>query len=796
MAEEIKPIIKVDTGESQRTVKALKKDISDLKDQILNLTKGTKEYDDAVDKLQQSQRELNEVQALTKRTATALEGSYDALTHQMSLLKKEWRATADEARRADLGAQIDEINGKLKEMDASVGNFQRNVGNYVSHWEGMPEVTKDFGAAMKEMNERIEPTKQQFESVGKIASGLASGFAAVQGAAALLGLENENLERTLVKVQAAMAIAQGIGGLGGLVEGLGKAKVAFQGVINSIKATTAAMSATGWLAVIVAVSAAIVGLVSWIKKTKDSSEDLTKQLEKQNAKFDKMGSNVASSAGKFELFRQEYSKLGTEAEKKQWIDENAQAFSSLGLAINDVNSANKTFLEDSDKIITALQLQAEAAALSSIYQEEYGKAYAEQRKIEQKALAYKKGYSPTAAERKEAGLVNETDFNSTYHSGIIDEAPWWQKGILADAASQGAQGIHSYTEYHSDVNEAGAAKLQEMAKAQKEAVWAEANAVMADYLAKQREATAAARAAGLKSTTTTTTPPPPPPPLPVFDDNIEIADEPIVVEDSSTKIQKEGEYFKRVATAYAAVEKTYSDIARKNREDIADYEVTIEERKLAHLKELHQQSIEAGDYSSQLLIAQEIADQEIAIEEAKYAQMYRLREEYATKTANAIAAASQITQGILEITQAAYEKDEEITKKEAKRIKGLQIAIATMNMLQGITTALAGCFTTKTGPWDIALATAQAVSIAAAGTANIMKIRNTDLTGSVSSGAMGAVTPNSNVFGTDIPFSYTRNVTGQSEVDSLNEPVKVYVTESDITDAVNKSKVRVEEASF
>ena len=101
MAETIKPIIKVEAGDSQKTIKQLKEDIKNLRDNILNLTKGTDEYNDAVEQLQANQRQLDEVMSLTKKTATALDGSYDALTHKMAQLKKEWRATADEARRAD-----------------------------------------------------------------------------------------------------------------------------------------------------------------------------------------------------------------------------------------------------------------------------------------------------------------------------------------------------------------------------------------------------------------------------------------------------------------------------------------------------------------------------------------------------------------------------------------------------------------------------------------------------------------------------------------------------------------------
>ena len=48
----------------------------------------------------------------------------------MSELKKAFKETNDEAEREALAKQIVKINGQLKNMDASIGNFQRNVGNY------------------------------------------------------------------------------------------------------------------------------------------------------------------------------------------------------------------------------------------------------------------------------------------------------------------------------------------------------------------------------------------------------------------------------------------------------------------------------------------------------------------------------------------------------------------------------------------------------------------------------------------------------------------------------------------
>lgn len=295
-------VLTVDTGNAKQTVKGLKDEIATLKDTILNLDEGTEEYSEAVAKLQSDQRKLNEVMALTKKEAVALDGSYDALVHQMSLLKKEWRATNDEAKRQELGNQIGEINGKLKDLDASLGNFQRNVGNYQSALEGLEDTTMSFGQKMSQMNESMEPTKQKFESVGKIASGVASGFAAVQGAAALLNIESEDLEKTLVKVNAAMAMAQGVGGIGDLIEGAGKAKVAFAGMGKEIKAITATMGKAGWIGLILTAITLVATLTARLIKKNRELKDGTKALRDYKEAGDKVAATHADQISALKLY--------------------------------------------------------------------------------------------------------------------------------------------------------------------------------------------------------------------------------------------------------------------------------------------------------------------------------------------------------------------------------------------------------------------------------------------------------------------------------------------------------------
>lgn len=116
-------------------LKEYKQYVDNLKGSLLNLDKTSEEYKQKSIELTEAQEHLNEVMAIGKNNGEFLEGSYNYLSKQMSDLKKEWKATGDAAERARLGEQINSINNQLKDMDASVGVFSRNVGNYSAAYE-------------------------------------------------------------------------------------------------------------------------------------------------------------------------------------------------------------------------------------------------------------------------------------------------------------------------------------------------------------------------------------------------------------------------------------------------------------------------------------------------------------------------------------------------------------------------------------------------------------------------------------------------------------------------------------
>jgi hypothetical protein len=84
---------------------------------------------------------------------------------------------------------------------------------------------------MEDFNDRVSAVNpDKFAQVQTIVQGVARGFQAAQGAMALFGSESEDLQKTMVKLQGAMALADGL-------EGLGKIQQQFTAIAKNIKGT-------------------------------------------------------------------------------------------------------------------------------------------------------------------------------------------------------------------------------------------------------------------------------------------------------------------------------------------------------------------------------------------------------------------------------------------------------------------------------------------------------------------------------------------------------------------------------
>lgn len=164
-------VLQVKTIDAVESVNDLKNNIKLLKEQLGDTKIGTQEYNDTLNELKTNQNALKDAMYATSasldsviQSATGASKSYNSLVHRMAALKEEWRATNEEARRNELAEQIAAINTELKEMDATIGNFQRNVGNYESGLTGFVAKFQNLGETLGQM----PPT------LGAVGSGIAN----------------------------------------------------------------------------------------------------------------------------------------------------------------------------------------------------------------------------------------------------------------------------------------------------------------------------------------------------------------------------------------------------------------------------------------------------------------------------------------------------------------------------------------------------------------------------------------------------------------------------------------------
>lgn len=146
-------IIKVGTDEAVKSIADLRENIQAYKKTLQELEIGSEDYNNTLRALQINQAALKDAMHATtgdaeqqaasmqdiSKAAYGAGESYNALVRQMAMLDQEFRATEDVARRNELGKQINEINNRLKELDAERGKFQRNVGNYKSALDGLAQ---------------------------------------------------------------------------------------------------------------------------------------------------------------------------------------------------------------------------------------------------------------------------------------------------------------------------------------------------------------------------------------------------------------------------------------------------------------------------------------------------------------------------------------------------------------------------------------------------------------------------------------------------------------------------------
>lgn len=228
---------------------ALGKSYNDLSKELKSLKDAYKDSTDEVEKanlankiaeINSEIKEMNKAMSASANSTGDAVGSYNALTKEMSELKKAFKATNDESERMELAKKISGINDQLKDMDASIGNYQRNVGNYAAAFtQGLEGITTKFVAMnspMKLVKQGVAGVEKAFKAlianpIGAVITALVVTFQTLKKAFA----SNEEASNKLKKAFSVLEpITNAIkNALGFVVNKVGDLALAFSALANS-----------------------------------------------------------------------------------------------------------------------------------------------------------------------------------------------------------------------------------------------------------------------------------------------------------------------------------------------------------------------------------------------------------------------------------------------------------------------------------------------------------------------------------------------------------------------------------
>lgn len=734
-----KVLLEVEVGNSAKTIAELKKELQELRKSLDSSVAGSKEAEQQAEALAKKQNELR--QAIKGNTEIVEQGekSYNALVQQMGKLRETWKNTTDEAKKKELTKQIASINEELKKQDASIGNYQRNVGDYANK---IKEAFGAVGAGSTKMATALG-------SVGKASTALSvNPLFAILGVAVLavkkLYEAFKNNEEAVKKLNVVFAPFQGV--LNAVNTAIGKlVNLIADGLVNAFDSVlSTGQKFFNWLAD----SAEKVGLTTLatnLRKVNQRMEEavtianeenelLTKQrnIEKEiseievrksqlEAEFAKNAGNAVKQAEIAKKIEEENQKAKqkqvdlAQAEYDLIVKKNAQAPNSTA----DYKAENDALIKLNNAKRDLNQLTAESKKVYKQQSKDIAESNKELQKLTDELQKWKEEQTTTELQRLESKYKKEQELLKDNQEALKTLEEKYNEDKKAIEAKRAKEKIDSALKGGSDN---GAT-----------------NELMVEFNLRKAQ--------------------------------------------HELTLNEEEEYNRRL---YEIQSQQLLDKKAKLEEEIADKEnfnlLTAEQQQvyLDNLTKLNEEIV--------------LKDSQRTLQEAEESKKRQNQAEQERQFK--VQASIQTFNAIGNLMNSFANTMDETNKEQFEAKKAMEIGTATISMISGIVEALSGKFTTHSGIWDIAIAATQATAIGVAGAANIAKIAktkfgdkttpNTANTANISTTATRAMQQ---------PVQYTQEVNSSKIEESIKDN-KVYVTETDISNTVKKVSVQETENTY
>lgn len=239
---------------------------------------------------------------------------------------------------------IQKLDKLLKEQDAKMGVYGRNVGNYASHWDGL-------GNAINQLSREMPA----------FAVSMNTGLLAISNNLPILADEIARIRRENVE----------------LTKSGQKAVPVWRQVVGSLVSWQTLLSVG--VTLLTVYGSEIFDFAANLLKSKDASKaasDALEDLTSTSGKFFDELKNSASTYGQnvvsIKKLQEEWNSLGDDFDKKkQFIIDNEAEFKKLDVSITNVNEAENLLVENTDAFIQALKERALATAGEKLATEQY-----------------------------------------------------------------------------------------------------------------------------------------------------------------------------------------------------------------------------------------------------------------------------------------------------------------------------------------------------------------------------------------------------------------------------------------
>lgn len=402
ISQELKGLIDQTLGSREENIRRVAQErtilaqLSKEKSQLNKMEKsGAISTKDAVQKRQdlvrsellhrESLRKLLNILTNETKMINSANDSYQEQSLQLERLRKAYRMLSTEAANSKLGVELQKniaaLDTQVKSVDKSLGQHQRNVGNYVSTWDGMGnainQLTREFPA---------------------FSVSLQTGFLAISNNIPILVDQISRIRKENAALRE---------------EGL-KGVPVWKQIAKSTLSLNTLLSVGITLLTVYGED-----IFEWGKNLLSSSSsakaasEAQRDLNSSTGDYAKALKNSTSSYGEnlvtLRNLQAEWNNLGDDLNKqKQFIIDNASEFKKLDVSVTDVNDAENLLVDNTDAFVKAMALRAQATAAQKLAQEKYAEAL--QKRIEAENLQKKADEAREKGQYAATAVMQDTRF--------------------------------------------------------------------------------------------------------------------------------------------------------------------------------------------------------------------------------------------------------------------------------------------------------------------------------------------------------------------------------------------------